>query len=356
MTNKKIIKKLTFISLVGCLVLSMILVQSFGNQSTAKGKELTPRSSGNYTPYIGWGGFTEIDFNVPSFDGKEDLPTTLLTANPSTKQPVVILVHGLGCSKETWLLKEFSYLLATLLARGFTLVLYTVPEVSVKWIPDFTALPNNLYSVIKHISTDSGLLPYIDENKIGLVGHSLGAWTVTIAACQSTGYLREYYSKVKIAIEVDGPSNLRSALDYLIATGSSLAIWAQLEYAAACAAPSPIGYGKSEAWAVDLASGIDPCDTIYMAFCVFHHALDTTIPYATNGAPLYNDARNNGIHWLQYHQIWIWSWWTWEYTVVTANYNVYQYTSTFTGADGHIAVLIDPTAVYYLGCYLSLYL
>ncbi|MEM2133531.1 MAG: alpha/beta fold hydrolase [Candidatus Jordarchaeaceae archaeon] len=262
----------------------------------------------------------EENFTVTTWDGLT-LEAYLWTKYPNHNKPLIVLVHGMGCEAKTWP-TLFNNLWNGLLDRGFTVVAYTQRYKGV-WVPNFAYLIKDLRDVIyKAIELYD---QHIDENNIGLVGHSLGSYVVTMAACADMSYLLGLYDKIKVVVEGNGPDNLREAAEWIkkSSTDPTVRWWADNNWDSICAAEQPIGYGKGDwyydhPWCVAVWSGPDHIDSIYIPFWVFHDTNDGTIPYTINAFPLYEDARYNGIHW--WHCMWIICWW--DYTVVTANWNV----------------------------------
>jgi len=80
------------------------------------------------------------------------------------------------------------------------------------YLPDFSALCKDPYRVIDYVNNNSTLSQHIDRNKLGLLGHRLGSWVVTMAACSDTGFLKQYYSKLKIVVEGGGARQLERSM------------------------------------------------------------------------------------------------------------------------------------------------
>ncbi|MEX2722440.1 MAG: alpha/beta hydrolase family protein [Candidatus Freyarchaeota archaeon] len=266
----------------------------------------------------------EENFTVTTWDGLP-LEAYLWTKYPNQNKPLVVLVHGVGCDRNLWP-RVFSAMWNELLDRGFTLVAYTQRYMG-EWVPNFAYLIKDLRDVIyKAIELYD---QHIDENNIGLVGHSLGSYVVTMAACADISYLLgDFYDKIKVVVEGNGPDNLIEAADWIRVNSildpkSPIRVWAENNWNSICAAEQPIGLNKltnyyGHPWCVAAWSGSDHVDTIYKPFWVFHDQWDSTIPPDQNAYPLFEDSRYNGIHW--WHCMWILCWW--DYTVVTANWNV----------------------------------
>jgi len=262
---------------------------------------------------------TEENFTVTTWDGMT-LPAKLWTKYPNQNKPLVVLVNGVGCDLNTWP-QLFSAMWNGLLDRGFTVVAYT-QRYGGNIVPNFAYLIKDLRDVI--YTAIELYDQHIDENNIGLVGHSLGSYVVTMAACADLSYLLgDFYSKIKVVVEGNGPDNLREAAEYMRVYVDNMRWWVNDNWDSICAAEQPIGYGKGgdylgHPWCVADWAGQDHVDSIYIPYWVFHDQWDGVIPYRDNAYPLFEDSRYNGIHW--WHCVWIFCWW--DYTVVTANWNV----------------------------------
>ncbi|WXG39649.1 MAG: alpha/beta fold hydrolase [Candidatus Freyarchaeum deiterrae] len=246
---------------------------------------------------VTWGQGTAIwSFNVTSFDGLYVLPAKFFTNNAGTRQPLVVLVHGLGSDLSVW---ETTFINMTkdLLANNFTVVTYTQrPGASTvnDNITSFSYLMKDLYAVINTANQSyGGTNGVLDGSRIGLVGHSLGSYVVTMAACTDLGYLQGYQSSLKVVVEGDGPANLYDAAQYILSNqpGQQLLVdWINNNTQALSEAQSlsPVNSGENTttAW----MNNNDHCDSIphNLAFYVVHNWDDLVIPL-TNGDILYND-------------------------------------------------------------------
>ncbi|MEM3586506.1 MAG: alpha/beta hydrolase, partial [Candidatus Jordarchaeaceae archaeon] len=224
----------------------------------------------------------EFTFTVTAWDGYP-LPAKLWTKYPNQNQPLVVLVHGLYCDLEQWPL-VFSGLWEGLLDRGYTVVAYTQRNRGDP-VPHFSYLIRDLSDVIRKAITDYD--SHIDENNVGLVGHSLGSYVVTMAACSDMSCLigGDIYSKIKIVVEGNGPDNLQEAADWIILTpGDLVDNWAKRHYTLIMQATQPIDYAKGYSyqghpWCVALESGWDHVDSIIIPFWVYHDYWDSVIPW-----------------------------------------------------------------------------
>lgn len=88
---------------------------------------------------------------------------------------------------------KFFDLWSSLLLRGYTVVAYNqrggVGPPYTAIIGDFSFLIKDLGDVIRTVLTDDTLSQHVDGNNIALVGHSLGGYVVTLAACADMSYL-----------------------------------------------------------------------------------------------------------------------------------------------------------------------
>jgi hypothetical protein len=125
------------------------------------------------------------------------------------------------------------------------------------------------------------------------VGHSLGSYVVTMAACQDTGYLgpNSYsstndYGRIKVVVPGAAPDNLIEALQW----------FQELEYGfgydmgAIGSAPEPKTYGKDLNMINNVIQyGYDHAKSIHLPFEVITHANDGTLPAFDQGIPQHPD-------------------------------------------------------------------
>jgi pimeloyl-ACP methyl ester carboxylesterase len=236
---------------------------------------------------VDWGtGYLEHPFTVTSLAGgfQTVLDAKLWTNHAGTHQPLVVLVHGWGNDLKIWE-ELFNLMRQSLLNLNYTVVAYTQrPGVGFPYhtwrVGSFSYLMQDLYYVIDTVNDTCGDL--IDANRIGLVGHSIGSYVVTMAASNLAGYLREYQSHLKIVVEGAGPDNLYDAAWRLanqpasVFTGftewylnNSVTLYCEQSL-------SPIGPGKS--WLQAVNDWWDFCDFITVPFCAVGNIQDTTMP------------------------------------------------------------------------------
>lgn len=238
--------------------------------------------------------------------------------------PLVILVHGIGCVRYVW--SYYFDVVDPLLDAGFTVAAYDQRGhgESRDLEFDLEQMARDVGRVIAFLDENysNGQKPWIDKNRpIGLIGHSLGAYIVTIATCQNLGYLGDQIDRVGVVVEGAGPDNLPEVKEYLDSKeGLNFLIdfmimglaayqpegdwsdwwqeWASTGLgaydellAAIYTAQNPIGYGHG-----DGVNTLDNADFILKPFYVVHSLADTTVPAVpptSCASHLYNDVTFN---------------------------------------------------------------
>ena len=242
----------------------------------------------------------------------------------NTPAPLVVLVHGLGCTRYTW--QAVFGLIDVLLQEGFTVAAYDQRGhgASKDLAFDIPEMARDIGRVIAHLDLKfgSGDDPWVDASRpVGLVGHSLGAYMVTIASCQNLGFLGPVQGRLGVTIEGAGPDNLQELKEFLdIAKGQDFLVnlffvglgayqvtgtpsewWVNWTNSGAgvhddilfaiYSAPNPIERGHG-----DGVSTLDNADFILTPFYVAHSLTDDVVPAVpplSTPSDLYNDVRYN---------------------------------------------------------------
>jgi len=234
--------------------------------------------------------------------------------------PLVLLVHGLGCVREVWG-PAFFDVITTLRLAGFTVAAYDQRGHGESRHLAFRLqeMGKDVGRVIGALDSDfGGPLAWIDTARpVGLIGHSLGAYMVTIAACQSTGYLADQYDRVGVVLAGAAPDNLPElkewadytyglehllnlmifALSYYQPEGDWAAWWSDWVNSGVGAydellveiysAQNPIGYAHGNGVATS-----DSADSLSKPYFVAAALNDTTVPTVlplSCASDLYND-------------------------------------------------------------------
>lgn len=237
--------------------------------------------------------------------------------------PLVVLVHGLGCTREIW--RSYFGMVQALLDAGFAVAAYDQRGhgESRHLAFDIPEMAKDIGRVILHLDAEfgSGPLPWIDTSRpVGLIGHSLGAYMVTIASCQVLGYLGDAASRLGVTIEGAGPDNLQELKEFLdLVKGNGFLVnlfvaglgvyqvsepskwWVEWStsgpgpqdeiLAALYLAPNPIERGHGNG-----VSTWDNADFILTPFYVAHSLGDDIVPEIpplSCPSDLYNDVRYN---------------------------------------------------------------
>ncbi len=238
--------------------------------------------------------------------------------------PLVVLVHGLGCHRWTW--TQHFHLVQVLVTRGFAVAAYDqrAHGESRHLALDLPEMARDIGRVILHLDArygPGGKGWVATDRPVGLVGHSLGAYMVTIASCQDLGFLGEATARLGVTIEGAGPDNLQEVKEFLDTTkgfnylvnmfvvaltahqavGEPSQWWVQwtsdpfgatdevLE--ALYLAPNPIERGHGNG-----VSTLDHADFILTPFFVVHSLKDDVVPGLvplTCPSDLYNDVTYN---------------------------------------------------------------
>ncbi|MBD3350150.1 MAG: alpha/beta fold hydrolase [Candidatus Lokiarchaeota archaeon] len=166
-----------------------------------------------------------IDGTVTSFsiDGMVYEPKKgLLTDQDSEKRPLAVLIHGFAMSKE--FMRSIGIELAR---RGITSISISMPGHGFSDAPYYFTNVSTQAAIdaIDYMMSENSRLHYnIDESKIGLIGHSMGAMTVIKA-----GFLD---SRVNYTIAIAPPSGTSDFLaendNYELSFGGDMREWVDL--------------------------------------------------------------------------------------------------------------------------------
>jgi|GEM_PF-5840524 len=264
------------------------------------------------------------DFAIDVGDAKGHLLHGTIFRPKGIPAPLVILVHGLGCTRYTWQ-SEFG-LIDILVQEGFTVAAYDQRGhgASKDLAFDIPEMVRDVGRVMAYLDEKfgSGDEPWVDVTRpIALVGHSLGAYMVTIASCQNLGFLGPAQSRLGLTIEGAGPDNLQELKEFLdLVKGQDFLVnlfvaglgvfqlvgtpsewwmnWASsgtwvyddILYAI-YTAPNPIERGHGNG-----VSTYDNVDFILTPFYVAHSLTDDVVPAVpplSTPSDLYNDVRYN---------------------------------------------------------------
>lgn len=239
--------------------------------------------------------------------------------------PLVLLVHGLGCTRDIWGPSHFN-VIDTLRAAGFTVAAYDQRGHGQSRHLAFSLeqMARDIGRVIAYLDLEygTGKAPWVDTTRpVGLMGHSLGAYMVTIATCQNLDYLGPQYSRIGVVLAGAAPDNLpevkewldgKNGFNFLVSLivvslaafqppgdwSSWWTAWGQTGVGAydevtldLYTAQNPIGYGHGDGVAT-----LDNADFILVPYYVAHSLADMTIPAIPPiSAPshLYNDVTYN---------------------------------------------------------------
>lgn len=220
-------------------------------------------------------------------------------------------------------------MLVSLVQAGYAVVAYTQRNGTMFCLPigSFRYLMQDLYLVIKETDYQWGAqgANLVDASRIGLVGHSLGSYVVTMASVSILNFLGEYQNNLRIVVEGAGPANLGKAASQMIRRPFPFNEWCIVNWAAFAEAAylSPIGPHKLTVWQAVI--GVDYCDYIIVPFGAVANNYDTMVPWITNHLWLCQDLEYNTFY-LPYYGI------IGGLQVYKAKYNIHSYLDyTFLG-------------------------